>query len=96
MLNSILYLNFIQYSFSYEFFLKILNEDEFSVIGKLVIKNSSILSYIQFRKFLTSQTNYICGNIGYDNLHSISFPCKLDQSDESSLFLFLQNEYFQL
>lgn len=70
--------------FEWKFFL--VSHEENEIFNNGILKVNFILineSYhIEFTSLSTKFTNDLCSTIGYDNIHSLTYPCKISSTEK--------------
>lgn len=65
----------------FQLHLKLMKSEKHSDIGLLMGKKNGVESlFIKFKLFELNLTNLLCKNLGYDPIHSISLPYKMNNS----------------
>lgn len=86
--SRLIFFIFLKLDNSFKLYLDLIESDKYSDVGILkgeITKNEYL--FIKFRLFELNYTNKICENIGYDSVHSIALPFKLNESYSHGLDL---------
>lgn len=74
-------------------YIDIEKEDSISVEGILMVKYNKTTYIVKYSRLDIPHTNEICKEMNYENLHSISYPCQLNKSENQAIeFTIERNE----